>query len=216
MANPTNSTKSNTQLSNLSLDAADLWLLNRIAESELLTEGAPLTTEARELMLSLWRETYDELGADRFSEAFRMALANTSFRVKVAEIRKFAGLRVDPPRELEARAALRWIIENMRYHGKKFGRAWCRKDGKRAMLAGSQRPKDADIDAEGIPSPDLPEATERALCEIGMGSLQSGLDFVWQHPGLDSVRDGDPEGTMRQREGEKIEKRWVEAFLRSE
>jgi hypothetical protein len=163
-------------------------------------------------MTQLWRRTLSEIGEARFDAAFVKAMETSPYRPDISEIRRLAGIDNDA----EARAALRWLIENMRYHGKKFGRAWCRKDGKRAMLAGSQRPKDADIDAGGIPSPDLPEATERALCEIGMGSLQSGLDFVWQHPGLDSVRDGDPEGTMRQREGEKIEKRWVEAWLRSE
>ena len=191
---------------------SDPYLLDRIAQAELLKQGPALTPQPRALMTQLWRRTLSEIGEARFDAAFVKAMETSPYRPDISEIRRLAGIDNDA----EARAALRWLIENMRYHGKKFGRAWCRKDGKRAMLAGSQRPKDADIDAGGIPSPDLPEATERALCEIGMGSLQSGLDFVWQHPGLDSVRDGDPEGTMRQREGEKIEKRWVEAWLRSE
>ena len=178
-----------------------------------------MTPDARELMLSLWSETYEAIGQVRFEDAFRNALASTTFRVSIAEIRRFAGLRVDPPKELEARAAMRWLIDHMRYHGKKFRSAWASKDGKRCMLAGGDRPKDADQNATLIPSPDLPESTERTLAEIGFGSLQAGLDFVWGHPGIDSVRPSDEFeklGLQRQREGEKIERRWVESWLRSE
>jgi hypothetical protein len=209
MANPVENKPSKTQLARSS-PGADISILKMIAECELLTQGPPLTAGAKNLMVSLWRETWDQIGETRFAEAFRMALASTTYRVSIAEIRRFAGLTTTPPIEAEATAALHWLIGTMRVHKRIMG-----------IRRGYQQPGGGfKFDRDG---PDVleallpPQRTSIALVNLGFGSYQAGLDVIWQHPALDEARSGDEMDQLRMTRGtqaaERIERKFKDAYI---
>ena len=65
--------------------------------------------------------------------------------------------------------------------------------------------------------PVLSDITVGAIHEMGHNDLKEGFKAIWRHPALDLTRNGDELDDLekyRMTAGEKIEKRWVECYLR--
>jgi len=163
--------------------------------AEALKPGQPLDKYAKAFLIQLWEQTLAEIGEERFDEALRHALNASTFRPDIAEIRKFAGLVPVYPTEREAKAELAIIIRLMRHHGRRLRN-------------------------RGKPERDLPVIEGlrlAALVDMGYGDHFAALEAIWAHPALDQARDPrDMEDleTFRAVAGEKLEKRWIEAYTR--
>lgn len=146
-------------------------------------------------MALVWQKTVDEIGLERFDEAFRLVLLNSSFRPDIAEIRRFAGLPSFVPNEREAMDELTKVIIAMRHHGWKL------------MNRGTP-PKDPPVFSDVVVG---------TIHDMGQCDLREGYKAVWRHPALDLTRQADELDELekyRMTAGEKIEKRWVEFYVR--
>ena len=211
MENPTETTKSSLARKNTpTTSEAEMWLLQRLTAAELSKQGPPLNGPARATILRLWHKTLSEIGEDRFDAALDQELQSSVFRPDIANIRRFAGLATTPPPEREATAALHWLVGAMRIHRRIMGirRGHRQPDGTFAF----------DYNGDDILQPPQPSDRVRAALEaLGFGSLQAGLDVIWQHPALDEARSGDEMDQLRMTRGtqaaERIEKKWREAYI---
>jgi hypothetical protein len=170
-----------------------LWLNERLVMAELMKPGEPLDDLCRALTIKLWLKTLNEIGEERFEQAFEQTLETTSFRPDISEIRKNAGIPADPTAE-EAKEELYELIKLLRHHGRK--------------LTNRGKP-------EKEPPGPRADVTMETIRDMGIGSMAAGLEAIWAHPSLDLVRPPDELGEMesfRAVAGEKIEKRWVEGY----
>jgi hypothetical protein len=146
-------------------------------------------------MALMWKKTVDEIGLERFDEAFMLCLQNSTFRPDIAEIRRFAGLPAGVPNEQEAMDEFKKIIIAMRHHGWK-------------------------LTNRGKPEKDPPvfsDVVMGAIHDMGHSDLREGYKAIWRHPALDLTRQGaelDELEKYRMTAGEKIEKRWVQFYIR--
>jgi hypothetical protein len=149
-------------------------------------------------MLSLWLKTRGEIGEERFDAALTQVLESSPFRPTIAEIRKFAGAKSEPPFEVEAKDELAKLIPLLRHHGRKLtNRGTPPKEPPSA--------RDIGIDTMGT------------IADFGFGSIRAGLEAIWAHPALDLVRppeELDELESFRAVAGEKIERKWVEFYTR--
>jgi hypothetical protein len=171
------------------------WLLDLITKAELLKPSQPLSDQGARLTVNLWGKTLSEIGEARFESAFLQALESSPHRPDISEIRRFAGLDT----ESAARRELAALVATMRVHGRKLQR--------REVAPGRI------MDAPAI-SPRM----EAVLLDLGVSDRQAGLDFVWGHPTLNSMRSGDENerlGYPGPIDGARIERRWIEAWGRA-
>lgn len=197
----------------------DAWLLSKITLGELLKPGTPiLNMEALDLLLELYSELLDEIGADAFDAAFRQVLKTSPFRPDIMEIRRAAGVNrgnTDPV-ELEADAQLQVLIEGMRGpHGMELKPIL----GK-VMYGTEKDPRDKDGMRDPTPDrhPSTPfpfeKRTEAALVKLGRGKLAAGIDVIADHPTLSRKRDADREEYQfnRIQQADRIEKKFLAAY----
>jgi hypothetical protein len=147
-------------------------------------------------MLSLWLKTLDEIGEERFDAALTQVLESSPFRPTIAEIRKRAGIPDVYPIEQEAKDELAKLLPLLRHHG-------------RRLTNRGKPPKDLPLPL----SPIIADVVE----DMGYGNIPTGLEAIWAHPALDLVRPPDELDEMesfRAVAGEKIERKWVEFYMR--
>jgi hypothetical protein len=147
-------------------------------------------------MLSLWLKTLAEIGEERFDAALTQVLESSPFRPTIAEIRKFAGAKSEPPFEVEAKDEFAKLIPLLRHHGRK-------------LTNRGNPPKDPPLP--------LPHLLADVIADFGYGDIRAGLEAIWAHPALDLVRDArelDELESFRAVAGEKIERKWVEYYTR--
>lgn len=145
-------------------------------------------------MALIWQKTVDEIGMERFDEAFHLCLCNSSFRPDIAEIRRFAGLPNFVPNEREAMDEFTKLIIALRHHGRK-------------LTNKGTPPKEP---------PTFSDVTMGTIHDMGHSDWRAGLEAVWLHPALDLTRPPDERDEIekwRMTAGEKIEKRWVELYV---
>lgn len=147
-------------------------------------------------MLSLWLKTLAEIGEERFDAALTQVLESSPFRPTIAEIRRYASAKSEPPIEREAKDEFAKLIPLLRHHGRK-------------------------LTNRGNPPIEPPDAfadiVMGTIADMGFGSVRAGLEAIWAHPALDLVRppeELDELESFRAVAGEKIERRWVEFYTR--
>lgn len=153
--------------------------------------------------MSLYCDLLSEIGQERFDETYTRVLKTSKFRPDISELYEAAGVQVLNPHHEAALADLKLVIDRERVHGPKRTSSW----------------KDRRDHSKGVVSaPTLPGSALRALAEVGYGDIQAGMNFVWQFPCLDTVRDGDnhPCEELPFRSQDKLEARWVQAWLKAQ
>jgi len=147
-------------------------------------------------MIRLWLKTLAEIGEERFDAALTQALETSPFRPTIAEIRRYASAKSEPPFEEEADREFTKLIRLLRHHGRK--------------LTNRGNPP---IEPPGH----LGEPTMGTIFEMGRGSGLAGLEAIWAHPALDKVRppeELDELESFRAVAGEKIERKWVKLYTK--
>jgi hypothetical protein len=147
-------------------------------------------------MIRLWLKTLGEIGEQRFDDALTQVLESSPFRPTIAEIRRYASAKSEPPLEVEAKREFMELIQLLRHHGRK-------------LTNRGNPPKDP-------PGP-LDVDTMGTISDMGYGSIRAGLEAIWAHPALDLVRppeELDELESFRAVAGEKIERKWVEFYTR--
>jgi hypothetical protein len=146
-------------------------------------------------MLSLWLKTLAEIGEERFDAALTQVLESSPFRPTIAEIRRYASAKSEPPFEVEAKDEFAKLIPLLRHHGRKL----------------------TNRGTPPIEPPVLSDIVDATVCDMGFGDERTGLQAIWAHPALDLVRppeELDELESFRAVAGEKIERRWVEFYTR--
>lgn len=169
-------------------------------------------------VMELYIATLADLSPQECILAFSRAAEQTErWFPSPGQLRRYAGRveSVDGPKpgELDATKALSSLIEVMRKHG--------------PTLRTNRGPLIRDRDENGfcitpeygpsVPPPALPDATERALLILGLGNRQQGLWELAAHPALLLVEGkiSLEEAEKRQRVGQNIMRRWLEAYAQA-
>jgi hypothetical protein len=192
-----NSKTSMRKLSISEIERRDAWLLNKITIGELVKPGAPvLSKPALDVLMDLYSCLLDEIGYERFEEAYSLVLNTSKFRPDISELRAAAGANLQFPIEAEAKREFLDLIKLQRHHGWK-------------------------LTNRGTPEKDPPLPLRRIIADVlddmGYGDIKGGLRAVWEHPALDQVRPGEEMDSLesfRRVAGEKIERKWVEFYTR--
>lgn len=155
-----------------------------------------LSKPALDVLMDLYSCLLDEIGYDRFEQAYAFVLNTSKFRPDISELRAAAGASLEFPTQAEAKTELFELIKLMRHHGRK-------------------------LTNRGTPPKDPPgpraDVTMDTIRDMGVGSMNAGLEAIWAHPSLDLVRPPDELDEMesfRAVAGEKIERKWVEYYTK--
>ena len=193
----------------------DAWLLQRITTVEQITRGPVLDAIGKAKMTELWRGTLNEIGPEAFDEALKHVIMCSAFHPTISEIRKAAGINrgIQDPTEKKALSELGFILGIMRLHGPEIkpihGKLLKDRDEDGRIL-----PRSKWEFAPETPTPRLDTQTEAALCQMGMGSREGGLELIACHPALpwNSSKDDAEARKFKVRNAAEIEKRWIESW----
>jgi len=174
-----------------------------------------LSDPALDLLLHLYSKAVDEVGKEAFEQAFLHVMETSPFRPDISEIRKAAGINrgIQDPTEKKALSELGFILGIMRLHGPEIkpihGKLLKDRDEDGRIL-----PRNKWEFAPDTPTPRLDAQTEAALCQMGMGSREGGLELIACHPALpwNSSKDDAEARKFKVRNAAEIEKRWIESW----
>lgn len=158
---------------------------------------------ALDLQMELYSELLEKVGQERFSAAYKSVLKTSKFRPDISELYEAAGVQVLNPHHEAAMHDLQLVINHLRVHGPKRNQSWVDVNDRSKGVINATR---------------LPESAERALAEVGWGDIKAGLAWAWLLPVLDQVRDGEghPMEEMPFRSQDKLEARWVQAWIKAQ
>lgn len=170
------------------LEQRDEWLAGLMTVGEAIKPGSPvLQPIAVDALLTLYSSTLEEVGPERFEDAFVRVLETSPFRPDISEIRKAAGVGPDD----EAMRQLGAIFAKMRDY-----------DDWRLLEKPRSRP--------GEPAPTFDARTEAAIALCGLGERRAGLAMLAEHPAL--ATEPDPyAGKVRN----DVERRWCECYAKA-
>jgi hypothetical protein len=158
LENPPNSKTSMQKLNTSEVEQRDAWLLSKITIGELVKPGAPvLNQQALDVLMDLYSCLLDEIGYERFEEAYKIVLNASKFRPDISELRAVAGASLQFPIEAEAKQEFKKLIKLMRHHGRK--------------LANRGNPP---ADPPGI----FAEVVMHTIADMGYGNIYAGLEAI--------------------------------------
>lgn len=121
MENQPNSKTSMQKLSISETEQRDAWLLSKITIGELVKPGAPvLNKQALDVLMDLYSCLLDEIGYERFEEAYKLVLNTSKFRPDISELCAAANATICMPAEREAKDEFAKLIPLLRHHGRKL------------------------------------------------------------------------------------------------